>query len=34
MNMTEVECTNMVEEYDHLTNHRLGEEGMNMVEEH
>jgi hypothetical protein len=27
----EVEGMNMVEEQDHPTNHRLGEEGMNMV---
>jgi hypothetical protein len=31
MDMPEVERMYMVEEQDHLTNHRLGEEGMNMV---
>jgi hypothetical protein len=34
MDMTEVNGTNKVEEHDHMTNHRLGEEGMNMVEGH
>jgi hypothetical protein len=34
MNMMEVEDTKMVEEHDHLTKHRLGEDGMNMVEEY
>jgi hypothetical protein len=34
MNMMEVEGTNMVEEHDHPTKHRLGEEDMNMVKEH
>jgi hypothetical protein len=32
MDMPEMEDKNMVEEQDHLMNHRLGEEGMNMVE--
>jgi hypothetical protein len=32
MDMSEVEGMDMVEEQDHLTNHRLGEEGMNMVD--
>jgi hypothetical protein len=31
MDMLEVEGMNMVEEQDHLMNHRLGEENMNMV---
>jgi hypothetical protein len=31
MDMPEVEGMDMVEEQDHSTNHRLGEEGMNMV---
>jgi hypothetical protein len=31
MDMSEVEIMNMVEEQDHLTNHRLGEKDMNMV---
>jgi hypothetical protein len=31
MDMPEVEGMNIVEEQDHLTNHRLGEEDMNMV---
>jgi hypothetical protein len=31
MDMLEVEGMNIVEELDHLMNHRLGEEGMNMV---
>jgi hypothetical protein len=31
MDILEVECMDMVEEQDHPTNHRLGEEGMNMV---
>jgi hypothetical protein len=31
MDMPEVERMYMVEKQDHLTNHRLGEEGMNMV---
>jgi hypothetical protein len=30
--MPEVEGMDMVEEQDHLTNHRLGDEGMNMVD--
>jgi hypothetical protein len=34
MNMMDVEGTNMVEEHDHPTKHRLGEEDMNMVKEH
>jgi hypothetical protein len=34
MDMSKVEGMNMVEEQDHLTNHRLREEDMNMVEEH
>jgi hypothetical protein len=34
MNMLEVKDTNMVEKHDYSMNHRLGEEGMNMVEEH
>jgi hypothetical protein len=32
MDILEVKGMYMVEEQDHLTNHRLGEEGMNMVE--
>jgi hypothetical protein len=32
MDMPEVEGMDMVEEKDHPTNHRLGEEGMNMVD--
>jgi hypothetical protein len=32
MDIPEVEGMNMVEEQDHLANHRLGEEGMNMVD--
>jgi hypothetical protein len=32
MHMPEVEGMYMVEEQDHLTNHRLGDEGMNMVD--
>jgi hypothetical protein len=32
MDMPEVKGMNMVEEQDHPMNHRLGEEGMNMVE--
>jgi hypothetical protein len=32
--MPGVDGINMVEEHDHLMNHRLGEEDMNMVEEH
>jgi hypothetical protein len=31
MDMPEVEGMDMVEKQDHLMNHRLGEEGMNMV---
>jgi hypothetical protein len=31
MDMPEVEGMDMVEEQDHSTNHRLGDEGMNMV---
>jgi hypothetical protein len=31
MDMLEVEGMDMVEEQNHPTNHRLGEEGMNMV---
>jgi hypothetical protein len=31
MDMPEVECMDMVEDQNHSTNHRLGEEGMNMV---
>jgi hypothetical protein len=31
MDMPEVERMYMVEEQDHLMNHRLGEEGMNMM---
>jgi hypothetical protein len=31
MDMLEVEGMNMLEEHDHLSNHRLGEEGMNMT---
>jgi hypothetical protein len=31
MDMPEVEGMDMVEEQNHLMNHRLGEEGMNMV---
>jgi hypothetical protein len=34
MDMSEVECMNMVEEQNHPTNHQVGEEDMNMVEEH
>jgi hypothetical protein len=34
MDMAEVKDMNMMEEHDHLMNHRLGEEGMNMMEEH
>jgi hypothetical protein len=32
MDMSEVEDMDMVEEQDHLTNHRLGEKDMNMVD--
>jgi hypothetical protein len=32
MDMSEVESMNMVEKQDHPMNHRLGEEGMNMVD--
>jgi hypothetical protein len=32
MDMPEVEGMDMVEEKDHPTNHRLEEEGMNMVD--
>jgi hypothetical protein len=32
MDMPKVEGMDMVEEQDHSTNHRLGDEGMNMVE--
>jgi hypothetical protein len=31
MNMPEVEGMNMLEEHDHLSNHRLEEESMNMM---
>jgi hypothetical protein len=31
MDMSEVEGMNMVEQQNHPMNHRLGEEGMNMV---
>jgi hypothetical protein len=31
MDISEVEDMDMIEEQDHLTNHWLGEEGMNMV---
>jgi hypothetical protein len=34
MDMPEVEGMDMVEEQGHLMNHRLGEEGMNMVGSH
>jgi hypothetical protein len=34
MDMPEVEGVNMIEQQDHLMNHRLGEEDMNMIERH
>jgi hypothetical protein len=34
MDMSEVEGVNMIEQQDHLMNHRLGEEDMNMIERH
>jgi hypothetical protein len=34
MDMSEAEGMDMVEEQDHLTNHQLGDDGMNMVGSH
>jgi hypothetical protein len=34
MDMSEAEGMDMVEEQDHLMNHRLGDDGMNMVGSH